>query len=276
MYILLDGQIIKQSSIDLDIYSPFLHSGLGLKRTILYHDQQLLWFEEHLSRLKKESTKLKFELNPDHLAEEKILKLLDKNDLAHDTALVKILCIKDVLGCKTLVLTNPYLLPEYETKAALHSEPLFWHYNKLSTICEAEQIYWLEYYGDKFNTHQVLFINTKGRIISGFQSNIIAMWNDNLYYVYPGANYQPTIIQSKIIKHAYQLGIRKILSKSKGLSLELIQRADEILLISDTFIAQTITAIYRPSGSVINTSPKYKHDKSYSLLLRDFFLNNKN
>ncbi len=276
MHILIDGQIINKKTIELDIYSPFLHFGLGLKRSILYYDGNLLWFEDHIDQITHDAYKMKFEFKKEYFSQEKILYLLEKNDLLDETALVKILCLKDVVGCNTLVLTHSYQLPEYKTIAALHNEPIIHSFDRHSNICEAEQVYWVEYYGEKFDTDQVLFVNNKGRIIQAFEANVIAVWNNNLYYVYPGANYRPTIIQQKILASASELGIKKLLDKSKGLSLDLMERADEIVLISDTFIAQTVSAIIRPTGAVINTSSKATKDWAHSFTkrLRDFFLEN--
>ncbi len=278
MYILFDGQIINKKTIEIDIYSPFLHFGQGLKRSILYYDGNLLWFDDHIERLGHDAQELGFDLNTEHFSQEKIFNLLEKNDLLDETALVKILCLKDVVGCNTLVLTHAFQLPEYGTKAALHNEAIIHNFSRHSNLCEAEQVYWVEFYGEKFDTEQVLFVNNKNRIIQAFEANVIAVWNNNLYYIYGHTpNFRQTIIQQKILPAAPDLGIKKLLDKSKGLSLDLMERADEVVIISDTFIAQTVSAIVRPSGTVINTSSKATKDwtQSFTKRLRDFFLENK-
>lgn len=274
MYYIINDQVVSKNFIEIDIYSPFLNYGQGLKRTMLYHDGHILWYEEHLKQLEADARELEFEVDLQVFSKEKILSLLEKNDLAQDTALIKILCIKEVAGCNTAVLVHPYQLPEYYASVALHDEACLSHYNSFSNIWDAQHVYWLEYYGRTLGTDQVLFINHKGRIIHAFDANVIALWNKNLYFVYPRGNFRLSIIQQKIIRNALGLGIRKLLDKGNGLSIDLMQRADEVILINDTFIAQTVSAIYRPSGKIINLRQNRfaAREKNFSQILRDFFL----
>ncbi len=276
MFFLFNGQITSGQNIQLDIYSPFLHQGQGITTTMLYHDGKILWYDDHLELLVQDAAALNYEIKTAHFSQDLILSLLEKNQLIDTTAMIKAVCLKDVVGCLHLVLAHPYLFPDIETHAALHPEPLLSRFNKFHTICQARQVYWLEYYGEKFGTDQVLFVNAKGRIIQAHGANVIAVWNRNLYYVYPRQNFTPTIIQQKIIKSASKLGLKKLIDKGNGLSLDLMQRADEVLLISDTFIAQTVMSITRHTGTVIHTSQKSikSMGQSFALQLRNHFLQN--
>ena len=274
MYYLIDNEQIDSNEIALNIHSLFLHTAQGLCISMLYNNQVILWFEEHIKQLQTDAKRQGFDIDLEKINYEKIIQLLEKNKLLDKTALIKILCIKQIFNCSIIILTYPYKLSIENTKAIVHSESFLSNYDRMHNLNLAREIFWLEFYKKKFGVDQILFINNKKRIIQGFNANIIALWNKNLYYVHPTQNYKPYIIQKKLLKNAKKLGIKKVLDKGKGLSFKLLEQADEVILLNDIFLARTIEKIYKPSGSFILTSQKAlkKTNNTFAKLIHDFFL----
>ena len=268
MRVIIDGRIKDQETIKLNLFSSAVHQGMGLKQNILYHKGRLYWYDEHIKKLEETARFCKFVVNFNHLEEEKIHTLLGYNGLSDNDALVKILCLPDIGHCRTIILATQYNLPDIETNASIHNEPVTSVLNKFCTINNKGKSFWLEHYAMTNSTEQVLFTNIKNRIIEGFESNIIALWNKNLYYVYPSQPYYQYIVQEKILKAATKkLGIKKLIAKGKGLSLELLEKADEVVLINDIFIARRITEIVSYTGRKIPL-----RSKNFAEKLREYFL----
>jgi len=179
------------------------------------------------------------------------------------------MCFPGVDGknCETLVYAATYTRPDKVFVTALHKEPVTSSLRKHKRLSYHDNLYWKNFYANKLSADEVLFVNRKGRVVEGSYTNILAVWNKNLYYVEPREPYLQGIMQQQIIKHASELGIKKVLPKAKGFPLQFLERVDEVILTNSLLIAAPVHKIIY--------SPKYvieKNSNKWSDNIRKWFL----
>lgn len=255
-YFLIDNEFA-QNNIELSVVSPFLQTGSALSIRFLYKKNTLIFFEKQLQRLSQAAEQLNLPFNGELVNEEKILQLIEKNNLTNNAALIKIICALDSTGCKHLVFAFPYnpaytdvlgIMQPYATTSPMRKQPLVF----------SEDYIWQDFYTQNFTIEeqsssyiQTFFTNYKQQVISSLQGNLIAIWNKNLYFVHHSQPYYEYEIQSYIIKNAHKFGIKKVLDKNKGFAQKFLQSVDEVIFINDLLDILPVKAYFNQNKNLI-------------------------
>ncbi len=273
---LFNGKIYKDLSF---LTSSFLNSymfnyGYGFFETILFENSKLYFYALHLERMKNTIATFypDYLYNFDYISEDKVLDfILRRVNSPKDSHKIKII-YGDFFNKKRvdfLVQIYPYIREDKFYKCFIHKEITEDFLKKYKTMNYMKNVYLRDLYKKNYNIDEVLFINKKGRIIEGTITNILVVYNKNLYYVEPFEPYLEGIIQKIIIENYQDLGFKKIIKKSRGFPLKFLRQADEVILTNSLILVQPVSIIYNKKFSK-------KHiikNKGYYLKIREFLRN---
>lgn len=214
-----------------DALSPHFNFGRGFFETILYEGGELRLMDAH--RMRMESTCRHFSMNLDYsqMDEDKILSLLERENLADKTARVKILYapVADAARWDIVVTTAPYTRPANDFVLSVHGEIRDISLCRYKSLNYQYNLYWKEYFYHKDRSDEVLFLNRYGNVLEGSYTNVLYTRDSVLHYAGLDQNYLQGIMQGEILKNAQASG-KKIQADEKGIPLDALTRADEVFL----------------------------------------------
>ena len=240
---IFDGEIKDDILENITADSPAFCWGMGVFETLLYENNRIYFLTEHLNRMKTSCSELNLPYPvPNNIKEEKIMMLIRENGLTDSSARIRIIHspLYDDKKWNTVVTAVKY---ERNTSFAgvslcpVKRENTFYSYK---TISYMQNILIKKAYPD---FDEVLLINTKGNVIEGTYTNIIAVKDNIVYYVSGDQNCLPGIMQSKIISDHKKLGFSGAEEVKEGFSRDFLSSARELILTNSLMIARNIDII---------------------------------
>ncbi len=266
MFFLYDNQLRDGKTLDIPVFSPFLHTGQLLAVKMAYLNGKIYFFEELTGRLLANAGQLNLSVTGELPGYQAVSELVEKNSLKHTAALIKILCLEQPDGCHFLTFAMEHQ-PEVEpVVCAINPEPQTSLLRK-QTLLWPQDFFLRDFYAEKYDATDVLLVNYKKQLISSVQGNLIAVWNKNLYFVHRTQPYYEHLVQEKLLKLAPKIGIKKVLDKNKGLPEKFVQRIDELVIINDWLDIRPVKGYYNANGTFFELRVKGWAEKIRELLL---------
>ncbi|MBB6480118.1 aminotransferase class IV [Spirochaeta isovalerica] len=226
--------------------SPFFNYGLGFFETVLYDGGKLHLFDRHLDRMKNTCRDFSVKVDFSEITEEKILRYLESQNLTEHCSRVKILYapVSDPARWDTVVSAAPYTRPVNDFVLSVHDEVRDTVLNRYKSLNYNFNLHWRDHYRQKDKSDEVLFLNRYGNILEGSYTNILLIKGDTLFYAGKNQNYLKGIMQNRILEAASKSDWR-IAGLEKGIDLETLQSADEVMVCNSLLLIKKVGKILR-------------------------------
>ena len=260
---------ITDKTIGIDTESLFFNYGFGLFETILYRDERLHFFAEHIQRVLESVESLGRTVDKLFLDEAQITSYVKSLNFKTDDIRVKIVLIDD--GKDDLsVVVNAF---EYTRKTDnfsvwIDSQVKDLEISNYKSVNYMHNLMRRELFTKKAGVQEVLFLNKKERLLEGSYTNIAVVLNGNIYFVEKSENYLGGVMQQQVEKNFKELGFKKAIYKRRGFSTKMLRQCDEVILLNSLQVAVTVEKIYNQKKDKIIV-PK---TNGYSKKIREFFL----
>ncbi len=241
--ILFDGVIKYKDSINIRPDSPALNFGTGLFETMLYENNRLFFFEDHIERLRSSSEELHLPLPRfDHASENHIKELVSQNGMTDKTTRVKIRYapLFDEEKWNLFASASAYERTVSFMTATVDLRVRENYLSRFKTIS-----YMLNRLSSKNSTlnGETLFVNGSGQITEGSRSNLIGVKNNALYFTGTKEYYLQGIMQKNIIRDHKKIGFSDAVGLDGGFSPEDLGSYDEIMITNSLIIAKPAEAV---------------------------------
>lgn len=238
-----------------DSRSPFFNYGKGFFETMLYENGGLQYFEEHLLRMKNTCRDFDIHLDYSQVEEKKIYNYLQEIGLRNHCCRVKILYapIEEANRWDTVVSAAPYTRPAKNFILSVHDEVYDSKLNRYKSLNYNDNLHWKDHYHKIDQSDEVLFCNKEGNILEGSYTNILFEKDSTIYYVDKCNNYLQGIMQDQILDVAVEIEGLKIEALTKGIPIDLLKQADEVLISNSLMQVQNVRKII--NGDEVFTWP---------------------
>ena len=264
--ILFDGELKENILENITADSPALGWGLGLFETVLYENEKLYFLTEHLKRMKNSCKELDLPFPVSNsIKEEKIMQLIRENRFADGQARIKIIHSPLYDDKKWNTVVTAYIYKRKTSLARVSLCPL----KRENTFYRHKTISYMQNFIIKKaypDFDEVLLINSKGNVIEGTYTNIIAVRNNILYYTGKKQNCLTGIMQENIITNHKKLGFSGTEEAEEGFSFDFLSSAEDLILTNSLMIARNIDLI-DPGNRTLHKSCNKTGDR-----IRDFYL----
>ncbi|MBN2444030.1 MAG: aminotransferase class IV [Spirochaetales bacterium] len=259
--ILYNGRITPDSIVT-HTGSSFFNYGIGFFETVLYQNNRLYFWADHVERLQQTAELFEFLLTSEWLSEDLVYELIRHNKGEQNILRVKILCgpIREQGVWDIIIFVKEYERHTMDYELFIHWEPKDGFFCNFKSVNYQALLYWRGYYKEHFQADEVLFLNYQGNILEASASNVLVVKDSVLFYVDIHDNYLPGIMQKNIVKESTHLGFKKAVPIQGGFTLDFLEKADEVLLTNSLIVAQRTgqlhgsknkkTFFYRDSGCV--------------------------
>ncbi|MCR9153927.1 MAG: aminotransferase class IV [Bacteroidetes bacterium] len=240
----LNGYIIRNKHLSIQVNNRGLNYGDGIFETLKYSRKRFNFWEDHYFRLMASMRIVRMEIpmdfSPEYL-EEQMLKALNANQLEEQSARVKILVVRKAGGYyspKTneidfLITVEPLTDASYTLNEQGLEVDLFKDFYKLSGLLgnlksTSSQLYTIAgVFAQENNLDDVLLLNEKKEVIESTKANIFLVKGDDLITPPLESGCLKGIMRKQIIELAPQLGFTV---KEEAFSPFALQKADELWL----------------------------------------------
>jgi len=240
----LNGFIIRNKHLGIQVNNRGLNYGDGIFETIKFANNRLNFWEDHYFRLMASMRIVRMEIpmsfSPEYL-EEEIRKTLSVNQLPEKSARVKLLIVRkagglyspetnevDFLITTEEIESNTYQLNEHGLNIELFKD-FYKNSGLLSTIkTTSAQFYTIASIFRKENDYdECLLINERKEVVEAISSNLFILKGDDLITPPLESGCLKGIMRKKVIEFAPQLNLN---IKEESFSPFALQKADEVWL----------------------------------------------
>mgnify|MGYP003633850937 FL=1 len=267
----LNGFIIRNKHLGIQVNNRGLNYGDGIFETIKFANNRLNFWEDHYFRLMASMRIVRMDIpmtfSPEYL-EEEIRKTLAANNLSDKAARVKLLVVRKAGGLYTpetndidfLITTdelsvNTYLLNEKGLNIELYKD-FYKNSGLLGTIkSTSAQLYTVASIFRKENEYdECLLINERKEVVEAISANIFLLKGDVLITPPLDSGCLKGIMRKKVIEFAPQIGL---IIKEEAFSPFALQKADEVWLTNSIKGLQWVGQYRKKS---------YSHEKATEML----------
>lgn len=235
-----------EDELRIDTKSHLFNYGTGFFETLLYENRQIYFYKDHINRMN--NTQDVFKMDVDYLSvdDKLIYKLIAENNLNNKILRIKIIYapIQSENKWDTCIFLQEYERINKLYTVCIHTESKDSFIHNFKSLNYMANNHFRDYYKNQSNADEVLFINSKGRILEGSYTNILAVKDNILYYVSTHNNYLKGIMQNHILRNIEAIGLKQSGVVTDGFTAGFLKKADEILLTNSLIGAQQIGAIY--------------------------------
>jgi branched-chain amino acid aminotransferase len=240
----LNGFIIRNKHLGIQINNRGLNYGDGIFETLKFANNRINFWEDHYFRLMASMRIVRMDIpmnfSPEYL-ENQIRKTLEVNGLSEKAARVKLLVVRKAGGLYTpetnavdfLITTEESSTPSFQLNEQGLNIDLYKDFYKnsgmLSTIkTTSAQLYTVASIFRKENNYdECLLLNERKEVVEAISSNIFIVKGDDLITPPLESGCLKGIMRKKIIEFAPQL---KFNVKEESFSPFALQKADEVWL----------------------------------------------
>lgn len=240
----LNGYIIRNKHLGIQINNRGLNYGDGLFETIKYSRNRLNFFEDHYFRLMASMRLVRMEIpmewSPEYL-EEQIRKTLRSNQLEEKAARVKLLVVRKAGGFYApetndvdfLITTEAWEPESYVLNEQGLEIELFKDYYKQSGLLgnvktSSAQLYTIaSIFAQENNYDDVILLNEQKEVLESTKANLFMLKGEELFTAPLSSGCLKGVMRKRILELAPQLGLEV---KEEGFSPFALQKADEIWL----------------------------------------------
>lgn len=243
--ILFNGKIVKDR-IQTHTGSSFFNYGNGFFETILYENQKLYFWADHVQRMQHAQEVFEFTLCREWLSEKLVHDLIRKNRCRNNTLRVKILCapVRKEKVWDSIVFVKNYERVNKGYALFVHWEPKDGFFCNFKSVNYQALLYWRKYYKDHFKADEVVFTGLNNNVLEASSSNILLVKNHTLFYVDIHDNYLAGVMQKNIVKEYKEFGFNDVVPVKGGFTREQLENTDEILLSNSLIIAQRVAIVH--------------------------------
>ncbi|MFZ5353437.1 MAG: aminotransferase class IV [Bacillota bacterium] len=211
MYIIYNNEIIESQQFNIDADSPALAYGYGVFETIRVLDGRLLFWNEHIERLRASCVLL----HMDYLLENSLLlenayKLMKLNGIKNGS--LRLDCLKESTNCAVTMKTRSKVYPQvsYEKGFKLCLSDI--RRNEYSPLSRVKSINYLDNIlakrtADEAGYDEALLLNSSGFVSEGSISNIFWLKGNNLYTPSVECGVLPGITRKQVLELSSSLNI---------------------------------------------------------------------
>lgn len=267
MYI-LNGEIYKNKDKTIEPTSQAFMFGYGLFETMKILNGKILFFDEHLKRLKSACKTLKLELNQ---REEKIkkdsYKLLQEQGI--ENGVLKILYAKGNDENYLFLTTreNSYSKDDYKNGFNLMISQYKRNQDSILTFVKSnnymENIL-IKQESKEFGFDEVLFLNTDDYVAEGATSNVFWIKGKIVYTPSIECGLLPGIVREKVIESCTNLGIKMIIGKFKQ---EELINAEEVFITNSVMDIMPVSKINKKIFNIDENIITHNIVKEYRKLI---------
>jgi branched-chain amino acid aminotransferase len=240
----LNGFIIRNKHLGIQISNRGLNYGDGVFETLKFANNRINFWEDHYFRLMASMRIVRMDIpmdfSPEYL-EDQIRKTLDVNGLSNKAARVKLLVVRKAGGLYTpetnavdfLITTEELSSPSFQLNEKGLNIDLYKDFYKnsgmLSTIkTTSAQLYTVASIFRKENNYdECLLLNERKEVVEAISANIFIVKGDDLITPPLESGCLKGIMRKKIIEFATQLNFNV---KEESFSPFALQKADEVWL----------------------------------------------
>lgn len=238
--ILYRGEL-QDSSLLTNALSPFFNYGQGFFETILYDTGNLHLFDRHLKRMERTCLDFSIRLDFNEITKEKILSLLDRENLTGHSSRVKIIYAPVTNGAHwdTVVTAAAYTRPLNDFVLSVHDEIRDTALNRYKLLNYGFNLHWKQFYHKKDHSDEVLFLNKKENFLEGSYTNLLFAKNSALYYTGRKQNYLQGIMQNRVLDVAASIGL-EIKAMDEGIHPEILKDAEEVMVCNSLILIKRV------------------------------------
>jgi branched-chain amino acid aminotransferase len=240
----LNGYIIRNKHLNIQVNNRGLNYGDGIFETLKYSRGRLNFWEDHYFRLMASMRIVRMEIpmnfSPEYLKEQ-ILKTISANNLEDKGVRIKLLVVRKAGGLYTptnngidfLVTVQEWPIERYELNSTGIEVDLFKDFFKLSGLLgnlksTSAQLYTIAgIFGEENKLDDVLLLNEHKEVIESISSNIFMLKGNVLSTPPLSSGCLKGIMRKQIIEIAAQM---KMEVKEEAFSPFALQKADELWL----------------------------------------------
>ncbi len=240
----LNGYIIRNKHLGIQINNRGLNYGDGVFETIKFSHNRLNFFEDHYFRLMASMRLVRMEIpmewSPEYL-EEQIRKTLSANGLEEKAARVKLLVVRKAGGfyrpetndVDFLITTEAWAQDSFDLNSKGLEIELFKDYYKQSGLLgniktTSAQLYTIaSIFAEENNYDDVLLLNEKKEVIESTKANLFMLKGVELYTAPLDSGCLKGVMRKRIIELAPKLDLQV---KEEAFSPFALQKADEVWL----------------------------------------------
>ncbi len=266
--VLLNGEV-SDKSISVNSESLFFNYGYGFFETILFENNSLMFYNEHIERLQEAIRSVDKNLDFAHISKELIENYVMSQNLDCPTIRVKIIAFdngEDQLS--TTVQCYAYERNVGDKTVWIDSQVKDLAISNFKSVNYMHNMLRKKMFADKYGVDEILFLNKKERVLEGSYTNIAVVLNGNIYFVEKSENYLDGVMQQQVEKYAEKIGFKKVIYKRRGISPKMLRTCDEVILLNSMQIAVNVSKIYNKKKQNIITLK----NRGYAKKIREFFL----
>ena len=240
----LNGYLIRNKHLGIQVNNRGLNYGDGIFETIKYSRKRFNFWEDHYFRLMASMRIVRMEIpmsfSPEYL-EEQMRLTLNANGLEEASARVKILVVRKAGGFYTpetnaidfLITTEAIEDDSYQLNSEGLKVDLFKDYYKLSGLLgtlksTSAQLYGIAGIFAKENSlDDAILLNEKKEVIESISSNIFMLKGNQLFTPLLSSGCLKGVMRKQVLELAEQLGLE---IKEESFSPFALQKADEVWL----------------------------------------------
>ncbi len=240
----LNGFIIRNKHLGIQVNNRGLNYGDGIFETLKYSRGRLNFFEDHYFRLMASMRIVRMEIpmdwSPEYL-EEQIHKTLKANDLEEKSARVKVLVVRKAGGLYSpetndvdfLITTEEWFKESFELNEEGLEIELFKDYYKIGGLLgnvksTSAQLYTIaSIFAQENNYDDVILMNEQKEVLESTKSNLFMLKGEDLMTAPLSSGCLKGVTRKRILELAPQLGLNV---KVESFSPFALQKADEIWL----------------------------------------------
>lgn len=240
----LNGYLIRNKHLGIQVNNRGLNYGDGIFETIKYSRKRFNFWEDHYFRLMASMRIVRMEIpmsfSPEYL-EEQMRLTLNANGLEEASARVKILVVRKAGGFYTpetnaidfLITTEEIEDDSYQLNSEGLKVDLFKDYYKLSGLLgtlksTSAQLYGIAGIFAKENSlDDAILLNEKKEVIESISSNIFMLKGNQLFTPPLSSGCLKGVMRKQVLELAEQLGLE---IKEESFSPFALQKADEVWL----------------------------------------------
>ncbi len=264
--ILLDGQIKYKDSVIISPDSPALNFGCGLFETVLYRNEKLYFYNEHLQRLRSACRELLIEPPAeDMISYERLTDLADQNGYNKNTARIKIFYAPLSGPDKWNSLVSVEKYGRKDGNVSLKTDPR----TRDSSFNRYKSSSYMQNYLSILGTDgskEIAFVNLRNEITEGSRTNILCLKNGIIYFTGRKENYLQGIMQNMILSDYRDIGFDGIEELAGGFTQDIIRHTEEMIITNSLMISKNVDILN--FGSYIREFDTFGASKK----INDFYL----
>ncbi len=270
MYIIQNGLLMEREKASVTAVSEGYNFGYGVFETIKISERKMLFFEEHLQRLRHGCEKLGLHNSfSESELEGYCTDLIKANEI--QSGVIKILCGKDKSNTDIIISTrqNSYRKENYdqglrlcfaETQRNPHAALTYIKStNYLENLLEKQK-------AAKVGFDEAVFLNIYGKVSEGSLSNIFFVKNSVLYTPSISCGLLPGILREKVLALRESLGLRLSLG---AFSKEELMDADEVFITNSILEIMPISQIENQKLDMGKNKITRKISKAYFEMIEE-------